>query len=737
MPDAGEDFRWLRALHDSAPLAMVVEDAQGQVVGWNAAAERLFGWTRDEVAGRTAPFIPEGARDELDRRRTLVFAGDTPPETELECVRRDGAPLTVSVASAPFAVRGGPVTGALAVYADISERRRAERQLTLQIVVTRILSECETAEEAVTRTIHACCEVLGWACGARWDLDRASGLVRCLETWGPRGDATLAEFVAETRGLAFIPDASGGPVQRVAALAATQWVEDLGEETDTSRVPLALRAGLRSACVFPIVAGDESFGAIELLARDRRVADVEAIGLVGYLGSQIGQFMARREAERNLEFVASHDPLTGLPNRALFNQRLNQVLAQSSRHDRKCAVLFVDLDRFKVVNDTMGHEAGDRLLKDVSERLRGTLREGDTVARQGGDEFVVLIEEFQTSAQLAGVGRKIVDRLAQAFTFDAREFHISASVGIATYPADGTDAQSLMKHADIAMYRAKEGGKNQYQFYSPAMNRHSVDRLAVENALRHAVGRGELLLHYQPKFEAAERCMVAMEALVRWRRPGVGMVHPADFIPLAEETGLAVAMGEWVLRAACAQAARWRSEGLAPVRVAVNLSPRHFAHEGFVACVSAALADAGLPAEALELELTEVIALRDAERASRVLTQLEAMGVRFALDDFGTGYSSLSCLKRLPLDTVKVDRSFIAHLPGNPDDAAIARAVIAMAHSLRIRVVAEGVETEEQARFLRIHGCDEMQGNLFSPPLAPEDAALLLGRETASGVKRA
>jgi diguanylate cyclase (GGDEF)-like protein len=488
---------------------------------------------------------------------------------------------------------------------------------------------------------------------------------------------------------------------------------------------------MRTAFAIPVCVEGDTLAVIELYSRVHQEPDRDLLRIAAQLGSLIGQHIARCEMERKLQFIVSHDPLTGLPNRTIFGQRLGQALAQAARYDHKVALLFIDLDRFKLVNDTMGHEAGDRLLREVAERLRDCLREGDTVGRHGGDEFVVLIEQYESAVQVAGVAQKIIDTVAMPYYFDGHESHVSASIGIATYPNDGQDGETLLKHADIAMYRAKEAGKNQYQFYSPHMNRLSLERLDLETSLRHALERGELVLMYQPMFDMDGRSIVGMEALLRWRRKVV-LVAPAEFLPLAEETGLAVHIGEWVLRTACAQARLWHDRGGKPIRMGANVSSRHFAHGNLVGCVEDVLRATRLLPGTLQLEITESTIMQSAERAVRALRMLKEQGVAVAVDDFGTGLCSLTQLQRIPLDSIKVDRAFIGAIAQTGNGAAVARAAIAMAHSFGLRAVAEGVETEEQARFLRIQGCDEMQGFLFSAALTTEQAAQLLEREFPS-----
>ena len=444
---------------------------------------------------------------------------------------------------------------------------------------------------------------------------------------------------------------------------------------------------------------------------------------------------ARRRDAARLLALANDDPLTALPNRALFHQRLQRALLRAQRFNEGVAVLVIDLDRFKNVNDTLGHEVGDRVLQAVADRLKAGVREVDTVSRLGGDEFAVLVENVTETRIVATIAGKLLKEIAEVLMLGGHEYQITASIGISAYPADGSDATTLLKNADIAMYRAKEQGKNNVQFYAAEMNAHSMARLSLETGLRHALDRGEFLLHYQPKVDIASGRIVGMEALVRWMRPQLGMVSPAEFIPLAEETGLIVPIGAWVLRAACERNSAWQRLGMAPLRVAVNLSARQFVQANLVSEVARVLDASRLAPASLELEITESMVMDNPERAIQTLRQLKSMGIALAIDDFGTGYSSLGYLKRFPIDNIKIDRSFIKDIPRNADDATITRTIIDMTHNLRLRVVAEGVETAAQLDFLRRHGCDEMQGYYFSRPLA-EDAflALVRAQETKNAV---
>ena len=449
-----------------------------------------------------------------------------------------------------------------------------------------------------------------------------------------------------------------------------------------------------------------------------------------HLLSLVRDVTDRKQLQDHVHHLAYHDSLTGLPNRAKFNGYLSHAIAQASRYRKGLAVLFIDLDRFKNVNDTLGHNAGDRLLQEMSRRLSSCLREGDRVARLdgddelvarlGGDEFVVLIEELADPAYAAHVARKILATLVREFALDGQRLHVTASIGISTFPEDGNDELSLMKNADIAMYRAKERGRNNYQFYSAQMNVHSFELLALESGLRRAIERDELMLQYQPKVSLRSGRIIGVEALLRWRHPELGLTLPEHFIPLAEENGLIVPIGNWVLRQACLQSRRWSAQGLAGLRIAVNLSARQFNDDNLLSDIAQILEETAMDPALLEFEITESVVMYNLDKTAQLLAGLKTMGTRVAIDDFGVGYSSLSHLKRFPIDILKIDRSFVCEIPGNAVDEAIAGAIVAMGNNLSIEVVAEGVETEEQRRFLQRHGCEQAQGYLFSEALGAE-----------------
>jgi diguanylate cyclase (GGDEF)-like protein/PAS domain S-box-containing protein len=443
----------------------------------------------------------------------------------------------------------------------------------------------------------------------------------------------------------------------------------------------------------------------------------------------------RKHAEEKIQYQATHDALTGLPNRLMFSQLLNQAIKSARRYKRQFAVLFIDLDRFKIINDTMGHDAGDQLLQEIAARLKQTLRAVDITARLGGDEFVILIEEVSDSSHVSTVAHKIITSIIKPLTIMMQECRITASIGISIYPKDAEDEQSLMKNADMAMYLAKEEGKNNYQFYSEDVQSKSLERLSIETNLRFALERNELSLHYQAKLDFKTNVITGVEALLRWQNPNLGSVTPTQFIPVAEESGLIIPIGRWVMRAACAQNVAWQRQGLPPVCMAVNLSLRQLTDDNLIDDIRTALNDSGMAPNLLELEITESMVMHNPARMISILAKIKSLGVRLAIDDFGTGYSSLAQIKHFPIDTLKVDRSFIRNIPQDVEDKAITEAIIAMGKTLSLTVVAEGVETQEQLDFLREHSCDEMQGFYFSKPIVPDKFADLLRNHDPSSYR--
>nr|WP_228748024.1 EAL domain-containing protein [Bradyrhizobium sp. BR 10289] len=491
--------------------------------------------------------------------------------------------------------------------------------------------------------------------------------------------------------------------------------------------------GARSGAAFPLITHDQPVGVMIYMSTEQDTFTDEFVELLQRLANNVSFAMEnfdradeKNQADERIEYLASHDSLTDLPNRETFNGLLREAIDEAKRHDHRFAVLFIDLDRFKVINDSLGHEAGDLLLLEVANRLRGALRASDVVARLGGDEFVVILDQCGEIDDVQRIAAGLLAALAEPMVLAGHECHTTASIGIAMYPANGSDAQTLTKNADMAMYLAKEDGKNGYRFFSKEVKTQSIERLSLESALRRALEREQFSLNYQPKVDMETGQITGVEALLRWTHPDLGSISPAQFIPLAEETGLIVPIGRWVVKEACAQAMAWQRRGLLPVSMAVNLSPRQFADEHLLQDVDEALAASGMSPVLLQLEVTESMMMRNVGRALKVLDAIQSRGIRLAIDDFGTGYSSMSLMKHFPIDTIKIDRSFVRDLPQDSEDQAIAQAIISMGKALGMTVVAEGVENAEQEAFLRTHGCDEMQGFLISKPLPARQMAELL-----------
>jgi diguanylate cyclase (GGDEF)-like protein len=511
-------------------------------------------------------------------------------------------------------------------------------------------------------------------------------------------------------------------------------INDYFADPDTRAFHARARSdGTKSGAAFPLFAHGQVAGIMIFVATDTDTFTPEFAELLQRLADNVSFALEsfdradeKNKADERIEYLASHDSLTQLPNREMFNELLRHAIDAGGRYQRKFALLFIDLDRFKIINDSLGHDAGDMLLVEIAGRLRSALRASDVVARLGGDEFVVILEETAERHDVERVAGELLSALSQPLQLSGHECHTTASIGIAMYPSDGADMQTLTKNADMAMYLAKEDGKNGFRFFTKEIKAQSIERLTLETALRRALERDQFSLHYQPKVDMASGQITGVEALLRWTHPDLGMVSPAQFIPLAEEIGLIVPIGRWVLKEACAQNMTWQRRGLRPVTMAVNLSPRQFADAHLLHDVDEALLASGMSPVLLQLEVTESMVMRNVTRAIKVLDAIQSRGIRLAIDDFGTGYSSMSLMKQFPIDTIKIDRSFVRDLPDDSEDRAIAQAIISMGKALGMTIIAEGVETVEQEAFLRSHSCDEMQGFLFSKPLPPREMADLL-----------
>jgi diguanylate cyclase (GGDEF)-like protein len=495
----------------------------------------------------------------------------------------------------------------------------------------------------------------------------------------------------------------------------------------------AATCGVAAVMALPLTAGGETIGALTVCAATPNAFTVDEQRIMARLADNLAYGIAalqadaeRKRYERQLEYGANYDALTGLANRNLLSDRLRQAIANANRNGKLVGILLHDLDNFKVINDSLGHDAGDALLKVVAQRMRAVVRETDTVARLGGDEFVIVLPELDNANEAMMVANKLLGELAKPFTVEHQEVYVSASIGVSLYPRDGAQEQTLMKNVDLAMYRAKREGRNTVRYFTEELNAHNRERQKLETALHHALENAEFDLHYQPKINYHTGAVTGVEALVRWNHPTLGVIAPSAFIPLAEETGLIVELGAWVIRTACRQSRAWQDANGLPVNIAVNLSARQLDPDQLINTVADALRETGLAAEYLELELTETAIMPDAVEAIGILSELKCLGVRLSLDDFGTGYSSLNYLRRFPLDSIKIDRSFILGVGESANDRAIVKTIVALASNLNMNVIAEGVESLVQADFLKQHGCHEMQGYYFARPLPASQVSELL-----------
>jgi diguanylate cyclase (GGDEF)-like protein len=603
------------------------------------------------------------------------------------------------------------------------ERRRAEENLRLVQDVAIAVAEAPDVHAALAAALRRMCQTAGCEAGQAWLPTPGGEALECSTAWfGIGPEVEHLRRVSESLKLG----PGVGLAGRVWQAKRPVWLDQLVPDEQWPLSHVLHDAGFSMAFGFPVIAAGQVIAVLELFLRAAQTQRERTEHTFSAMAAQLGSVIQRKHAEARLSYLAHYDVLTGLPNRMLFSDRLRQALVDAQRHGRLAGVAHVDVDRFKAINDTLGHDSGDALLNNVAQRLCECVRKGDTVARLSGDEFTLIFSDMRTADDASRIAGKVLETFGAPFYIAGQEIYLSASIGIALFPLDDRTPDGLMRDAHVAMCRAKEGGGNSYQFYRTEMTYRVAERMALENGLRRAIERKELRLNYQPKIDLRRHTVTGVEALVRWHPERRIVVLPEKFVPLAEEVGLIIPIGEWVLDAACAQARMWQDAGLPIVRMAVNLSARQLIRPQLARSVARTLEAHRLEASRLELEITESLLMHNARDAVAMLDELKELGVRLVLDDFGTGYSSLSYLKQLPVHALKVDQSFVQGVPNNPHDCAIATAMIVLAHNLGLTVVAEGVETREQLEFLRERGCDEVQGFLFGTPFVAEDATQAL-----------
>ena len=682
-----------RGLLEAAPDAMVVVDEDGEIVLVNLQTEKQFGYRRDELLGqKITNIIPVGFAERLiadsTRSAAEALAQQIGTGIELTARRKDGSAFPVEIMLSPLENDEGILV--TAAIRDISVRKAAE--VYLAQMEGRYRGLLEAAPDAMV-VVNENGEIVLLNLQAE-------------KQFGYRRDELLGQKITNIIPVGF--------AERLIADSTRSAAEALAQQIGTG---IELTARRKDGSAFPVEIMLSPLDSPEGILVTAAIRDIST--------RKAAEALALSMALEKIH-SAEHDRLTGLPNRLLLNDRIDQAIVRAEHHANKVAVLCLDVDGFKHINDSLGRPIGDKLLQSIAERLLGCVRTSDTVSRQGGDEFVVLLSEVEQDEGTAVLARRMLQQVARPHTINGQDLHITASIGVSVYPDDGMNAETLAKNAETAMYQAKEKSRQGYQFFKPAMNERAAERQSIEEDLYRALERRELVLHYQPKVGLSSRRITGAEALIRWNHPTRGLVPPGQFIPVAEECGLIQPIGAWVLREACRQARAWADAGLPALTMAVNISAMEFREDTFLDGVFATLAETGLDPHLLELELTESVLVKQAESAASILRAVREKGVQVAIDDFGTGYSSLSYLRKFPVDALKIDQSFVRQISSGGDDTIIVTAIIALARSLKLRVVAEGVETAEELAFLGERQCDEVQGYYFSRPLPPDQFAMLL-----------
>ena len=712
----------LQALIDWMPEYLWIKDTSGRFIIANKAiaADNGLADSRDMIGLTDFDLhMPDAARAFHAREQTIIRSGQPMIGFEEAVVDSMGRTRWYLSTKAPMHKEGGEIFGLIGIGRDITTYKRAEELRNGQSHILRMIATNASLEEVLTQLMHL----------VEAQLDGIFGSVLILDNDGQHlrhgaAPSLAADYTQAINGFAIGPKAGScgtAAFRREAVMVSDIMADRLWEDYRH----LAAAHGYRSCWSTPILShhGDV-LGLFAMYSGTVRTPTDAETALTEETIRLAGIAIERKLAEDRIHFMAQHDALTKLPNRSLLKDRLAQAILFANRYDHRVSVVFIDLDNFKIVNDSLGHSAGDVLLKTVAERMVACVRPTDTVVRLGGDEFVILLaDQARDDDTVSLTIEALRAAIAEPVQVEDRCLRVTCSLGVATYPNDGADADTLIANADAAMYRAKEIGRDNVQHYTPELNVKIHDKFVMQEELRNAVARSEFILHYQPQIELASGRMFAVEALVRWQHPERGIVSPATFIPIAEDTGLIVPIGDWVLHEACRQAKVWQDAGLPPISVCVNISARQFREKNLICRVTGALRDSGLDARYLELELTESLIMQDVNLAVETMKALKALGVQLSIDDFGTGYSSLSALKTFPVARLKIDKSFIDDLPDSENDRAVAGAVISLGHNLNLRVIAEGVETEAQVAFLRDNHCDEVQGYHFSRPLPADEIA--------------
>ncbi|OWR32995.1 histidine kinase [Saccharibacillus sp. O23] len=718
-----EEQQIYRSLYAYSTDAVFLLDAEGRFLDVNPSGERMSGYSREELyATDFNTFILPSDTEKADVNLEKALAQRCMARTEFSFLAKTGRTVTVDSTVIPI-LKNDEVVGLLGISRDITEKVRSVRVLDGQNLVLEMIAKDTPLEQTLDSLLRLAEYQTGSMCSIH-RYNHESGTLTNLAA-----PSLPEDYVRE------VEDVQAG--ERGGSCGASVLRREIVIVDDIEQSELwgeyrtvALQNGLRACWSLPLIDGrNEVIGTFAMYYEEKRLPterEMELIRKTGYLARLA---IEQDRANALIYRMAYHDILTGLPNRRAFQEKLSESIRIAKAKERKLSILYFDLDRFKTVNDSLGHGAGDLLLAEVAERLRRSLGQETFIARHGGDEFVVLFEHDRVP-ETEAAAQRVLDTFVEPFEVEGYELFMTPSVGISLYPEHAEDASMLLHHADSAMYKAKEAGKSTYAVYEPQGESREGARILLENDLRKSLEKGELELYYQPQLSLFPNRRIGAEALLRWHRGQSEWVPPSEFIPLAEETGLILPIGEWVLRTACRQGKRWIDDGYEPFVMAVNLSPRQFRQRNLVEMVRGIISETGYPPEYLELEITEGMTL-DVEAASEKMRQLRELGVQISIDDFGTGYSSLNYLKQLPISRLKVDRSFVSDIESDPSNRDIVKAIISMAHNLKITVIAEGVESAEQLHFLEDNGCDEVQGYLFGRPVPADEFERGMDRQAA------